>query len=91
MQDEEESLVQAIGTSKTSYGETIYKYCLCNKLEVCVYQGSLTRLENVDAIGLMVSPDPKSMGVLEHSVRNLAGVQYPSEVDKNRYALRYTD
>ncbi|XP_060577164.1 protein mono-ADP-ribosyltransferase PARP14-like [Ruditapes philippinarum] len=84
VQHEEESLVQAIGTSKTSYGETIYKYRLCSKLVVCVYQGSLTRLENVDAIGLMVSPDPYSMRVLEQSVRNLAGFKYQSEVDKNR-------
>jgi hypothetical protein len=86
VQDEEESLVQAIGTSKTLNGETIYKYRLCNKLEVSIYQGSLTRLETVDAIGLMVSPDPNTMGVLEHSVRNLAGFKYQSEVDKNRYA-----
>ncbi|XP_060577172.1 uncharacterized protein LOC132734447 [Ruditapes philippinarum] len=84
MPNEQKCQVEAIGTSKTSYGETIYKYRLCKKLLVCVYQGTLTQLDTVDAIAMMVSPDPQSMGVFECSVREIAGPRYRSEVDKNR-------
>ncbi|XP_053389985.1 uncharacterized protein LOC128552933 [Mercenaria mercenaria] len=83
--EKQESLIQFLGTDTTSYRETRHKYRVCKRLDVFVYQGSLTRLEVVDAIALAISPDSsKHMGVLECSVRNLAGYNYATEVDRYR-------